>query len=126
MIGTPQYMAPEQVHGGKVDARTDLYALGAIAYRVLTGNPPYRGRDITEILTAVVAEMPLRPSSLVRLHRDVDLALALAVAKNPDDRFASGSALADALEAALAGKLPRDLRERARALLAKHPWRAPT
>ena len=126
VIGTPQYMAPEQVHGGKVDARTDLYALGAIAYRVLTGNPPYRGRDITEILTAVVAEMPLRPSSLVRLHRDVDLALALAVAKNPDDRFASGSALADALEAALAGKLPRDLRERARALLAKHPWRAPT
>ncbi len=125
VIGTPQYMAPEQVNGGDVDARTDLYALGAIAYRALTGNPPFRGRDITETLTAVVTEMPNRPTALVRLHRDVDLALALAIAKQPSDRFESGSALAAALEAAFAGRLPRDLKERARELLAALPWREP-
>jgi len=125
VIGTPQYMAPEQVQGGDVDARTDLYALGAIAYRALTGHSPYRGRDITEILTAVVTDMPLRPSALVRVPRDVDLALALAVAKSPDDRFESGNALAGALEAALAGKLAPDLKQRAQALLAERPWREP-
>jgi serine/threonine-protein kinase len=123
-IGTPQYMAPEQAKNGTVDARTDLYALGAIAYRALTGHPPFRGRDIAEILTAVITEMPVRPSALVRLPPDVDLVLALALAKHPSERFATGAALADALEAALASRLDRNVRKRARAVLAALPWRA--
>ncbi|MEZ4221667.1 MAG: serine/threonine-protein kinase [Polyangiaceae bacterium] len=124
-VGTPQYMAPEQVRGGDVDARTDLYALGAIAYRSLTGHPPFRGREIGEILAAVMTEMPLRPSAVVRLPRDVDLALALAIAKPPAERFSSGAAMADALEAALRSRLSRDLRQRAQKLLTTFPWREP-
>lgn len=125
VIGTPQYMAPEQVNGGDVDARTDLYALGAIAYRALTGHPPFRGQDIGEVMAAVLSEMPVRPGALVQLPDDVDLALAVALAKSPLDRFESGGALADALEAALAGRLPHDLSARARALLTELPWREP-
>jgi serine/threonine-protein kinase len=122
-IGTPQYMAPEQARGATVDARTDLYALGTIVYRALTGHPPFSGDNI---VMAVLTSMPMRPSSLLRLHRDVDLALAIALAKQPADRFSSADELADAFEAALAGHLADTYRKRATALLAKLPWTAPS
>lgn len=116
-------MAPEQMKGGDVDARTDLYALGAIAYRALTGHPPFRAHEVGEIMTAVTSEMPVRPGALVRLPSDVDLVLAVALAKNPADRFESGGVLADALEVALAGRLLHDLSARALGLLTALPWR---
>jgi serine/threonine-protein kinase len=125
MLGTPQYMAPEQARHTEVDARTDLYALGAIAYRALTGHPPFKGSDIGEILLSVLSDMPLRPTALARLPRDIDLALAIALAKEPSDRFESGAELAEALEMALAGRLPERARKAGRALLAALPWREP-
>jgi serine/threonine-protein kinase len=121
-VGTPRYMAPEQARGESVDVRADLYSLGAIAYRTITGHPPVRGDELAAILIALLSTMPVRPSSLVRLPPDVDRALAIALAKDKDDRFASATELADALERAFAGRLPDELRERARAVLAKHPW----
>ena len=122
-IGTPHYMAPEQARGGEVDARTDLYALGAIAYRSLTGHPPFKGGSPSEVLLAVISTMPVRPSALAALPRDVDAALALAMAKRPDDRFDSADRLADALEAALAERLDDTLRKRAARLVMIQPWR---
>jgi len=122
-IGTPHYMAPEQARGGDVDARTDLYALGAIAYRSLTGHPPFKGGSPSEVLLAVISTMPVRPSALAALPRDVDAALALAMAKRPDDRFDSADRLADALEAALAERLDDTLRKRAARLVMIQPWR---
>jgi serine/threonine-protein kinase len=121
MVGTPQYMAPEQA-SGEVSSRTDLYALGAIAYRALTGHPPFAGRDVTDVLRAVLVEMPVRPGALAHLNPDLDLALAIALAKDPSDRFASGAELAEALELAVAGNLPEPTRSRARGLLAKLDW----
>ncbi len=123
IVGTPQYMAPEQARHGGIDARTDLHALGAIAYRALTGHLPFRGRDFTELLTAVMSRMPVRPGALVKLPREVDWVLAVALAKDPADRFASGSELADALEAAFARRLPASVGGRAAAVLAKLSWR---
>jgi serine/threonine-protein kinase len=122
MLGTPQYMSPEQARQAEVTAKTDLYALGAIAYRALTGHPPFRGRDVGEIILSVISHMPVRPSALARLHDDVDLALAIALAKDPADRFESPAALADALQAAFAGRLPEPVRDAARRLLAALPW----
>jgi serine/threonine-protein kinase len=123
LTGTPQYMAPEQARRETVDHRTDLYALGAIAYRALTGHPPFAGRDFAEVLVRVMTEMPERPSTLVRLPREVDLVLAIALAKNPADRFATATELADALEAALAFKLPAAIKTRAAPLAT---WREAT
>jgi serine/threonine-protein kinase len=126
MVGTPGYMAPEQARGAAVDVRTDLYALAAITYRALTGHPPFRGEGSAAVLVEVMEKMPRRPSSVAALSPAVDEVLALALAKSPEDRFATATAFADALEAALAGKIRAKLHVRAAAVLAKHPWSAST
>lgn len=124
-IGTPHYMAPEQARGRTVDARTDLYALGAIAYRALTGHQPFAGDESAAVLLKVLDQMPVRPSALVEVPPPVDHVLAVALAKRPSDRFQSVSELADALEGALAGKGNPLVRRRARAILARRPFAEP-
>jgi tRNA A-37 threonylcarbamoyl transferase component Bud32 len=123
-IGTPNYMAPEQAQGKRVDHRADVYALAAIIYRCLTGRHPFNAPDTPSLLYAVVHRMPLRPGALAELHADVDRWCALAMAKAPEDRLASGAAVVAALEAAFAGTLDPKLRRRADALIKKHPWEA--
>ena len=122
-IGTPGYMAPEQARGRPVDVRTDLYALGTIAYRALTGRRAFPGEDGAAVLVDVLEKMPVRPSAYVELPSAVDDVLALALAKSPADRFATPAAFTEALTAAISGTLDPTLRKRARTLTAKHPWR---
>jgi serine/threonine-protein kinase len=122
-VGTPQYMAPEQARGGQVGPAADMYGLGAVAYRALTGFQPFKGTDVAEILVSLLVSMPVRPTAVVAVPRDVDLVFAIALAKAPGDRFDSGAALADALEAALASRLDGALRRRATKLLETSPWR---
>jgi serine/threonine-protein kinase len=122
IVGTPGYMAPEQAAGRAVDHRTDLFALGVIAYRCLTGRPPFTGDHMAETLFQVTHAQPPAPSELVTLHADVDLVIAIAIAKQKEDRFDSGAQLAAALDAASRGELEQALRDRAARLLAKHPW----
>jgi serine/threonine-protein kinase len=122
IVGTPSYMAPEQANGSEVTHRTDLYALGVIAYRALTGHPAFEGEKTAEILYRVVHSMPLRPSVAAPVHPDVDLALAIAIAKAPADRFVSAAEFASGLEAAALGALDSALRARAERLLAELPW----
>jgi serine/threonine-protein kinase len=125
VVGTPAYMAPEQARGGAVDHRTDLYALAAIAYRALTGHTPFSGGEIVDLLYRVVHGAPRRPSTLAKLPADVDLVLALGLAKEPADRFATAAELVDAIAAALAGNLSPALRDRARALELDGAWAKP-
>ena len=98
VMGTPDYMAPEQARGDKVDARADIYAAGAMLYRALTGKKPFEGRDPMATLTAVLTEEPPRPSEL---NPGVPLALELviqkAMAKNPAERFQTMAELDAAL-----------------------------
>lgn len=90
VMGTPDYMAPEQARGERVDARADVYAVGAILYRALTGKKPFEGLDPMATLTAVLVQEPGRPTLV---NPDVPLALELviqrAMAKNPKDRYQS-------------------------------------
>jgi len=123
VVGTPSYMAPEQAQGRKVDARADLYALAAVAYRSLTGRHPFSGSDTPALLYAVVHRMPTRPREISEaLPEDVDRWFALALAKSVDDRFQSGDALFESLHAALTSGLDPKLRKRADALIRKLPW----
>ncbi len=102
VVGTPAYMAPEQVRGHAVDGRTDVYALGVVAFRTLTGELPYRGRDTPEILYNVVhAPMPEASGRVPGVPSAVDEVLLRAMARDPRDRFATAGAFAAALAAAL-------------------------
>jgi serine/threonine-protein kinase len=122
VVGTPGYMAPEQAQGKDVDSRADLYALAAIAYRAITGHPPFTGKDAATTLYHVVYDMPRRPSELAELPPDVDAVLAIALAKNPDDRFFTAFEFAGALAAGFVGALDEEWRDRARRLALRDPW----
>jgi serine/threonine-protein kinase len=120
-VGTPRYMAPEQAKGEAVDHRSDLYSLAVIAYRALTGHPPFKGEDVP-VLVEVITRMPARPSRVSDLHAHVDAFFAIALAKSPDDRFQTADELAAALGRAVVGRLGRRSRERAAELVGAHPW----
>ncbi|HET9625030.1 MAG TPA: serine/threonine-protein kinase [Kofleriaceae bacterium] len=104
IVGTPQYMAPEQASGGHVTHAADVYALGAIAYRCLTGRSPFRGRDLSELVYQVVHAPPIRPSELGRVSESIEDVLAVAMAKDPRRRFASAMVFAQAFIAARRGR----------------------
>jgi serine/threonine-protein kinase len=120
-VGTPGYMAPEQARGEDVDHRADVYALGVMAYRMLTGRPVVTPAATPAMLIEVCFRVPPRP---LELPLDVQLVLALALAKDPASRFASAGELARCLAAAAAGELPPEVRARATEHLARFPWGA--
>jgi eukaryotic-like serine/threonine-protein kinase len=123
IVGTPGYMSPEQAKGEKTDHRVDVFALGAVTYRALTGTPAFGGSSPPQILYDVVFRVPVRPSELLPdVPRDVEAVLALALAKRPEDRFASAKELAAALRAAATGTLDAKTRKRARAQILREPW----
>lgn len=116
--GTPTYMAPEQVSFQPTDHRTDLYALGVIAFRALAGRPPFMG-DVQQLLVATLSEPVPRITDLVGdLPPDTDLFFTLALAKHPADRFESVERLAHALHQAAEGRLDQATREAAMRLIA--------
>lgn len=122
IIGTPAYMAPEQARGESVDARTDVYALGVLTYRLLTGLPAVVPARSDVMLYEVIHRMPPRPISLVDLPPPVEIVLAIALAKSADDRFASAGELARALSEAAKGHHDPALAARAADILARTPW----
>lgn len=101
VMGTPSHMAPEQATGsGDVDARTDVYGLGAILHHCLVGSPPFRAGSVVATLHAVTTKAPMPPS---RERPEVpvwlDAVVLRALEKDPSARFPSAAALAEALEA---------------------------
>src|SRR5579884_1383303 len=97
-VGTPLYMAPEQIEGEKVDGRADIYSLGAVLYQAVTGRPPFEGDDPLTIAFKHVHKAPQPPSELrPHLPEDWDALILKALAKNPADRFATAGELEKAL-----------------------------
>ncbi|WP_337173090.1 serine/threonine-protein kinase [Paludisphaera sp.] len=98
--GTPPYMAPEQIEMRResIGPATDVYALGAILYELLTGRKPHRGKLTWELMRAVVAAPPAPPRSLRRaIPRDLDAVAMRCLEKRPDRRYTDAGALADDL-----------------------------
>jgi serine/threonine protein kinase len=107
IIGSPPYMAPEQVSGGpeKIGARTDVYGLGALLYEMLIGRPPFSGATPLETLQQVMTLEPVPPSRLQsRVPRDLETICLTCLRKEPGKRYDSANALAADLAYFLAGE----------------------
>src|SRR5262245_26086125 len=102
--GTPYYASPEQVEPGRgeIDARTDVYGLGALLYECLTGRPPFVGETTEQVFHLILSKEPRSPREIQRaVTRDVETVVLTAMEKEPARRYATAAELADDLEALL-------------------------
>src|SRR4051812_9216833 len=114
-VGTIAYISPEQIEGGTIDARADVYSLGCMFFECLTGRTPFERETEIATVYAHMNEPPPRPSDVhPGLPEDFDAVIAKALAKAPDHRYASCGELAAASEAALRGEFPHRSRSRRR------------
>ena len=98
ILGTPEYMAPEQAIGGEIDRRIDVYALGCVAYEMWTGTPPFSGPNYVTVLAKHMDEKPPRISDLRDAPPALEQLVARALSKNPEDRPADMGAFIAALQ----------------------------
>jgi eukaryotic-like serine/threonine-protein kinase len=97
-IGSPHYISPEQATGDKASPRSDVYALGAVLFELLTGERPFEGESVAAVAMAHVDEAARPPSELVPgLDPQLDAIVLKALAKNPNERYADGRELSQAL-----------------------------
>jgi serine/threonine protein kinase len=122
VVGTVGYMSPEQVRGGRVDARTDIFALGAVLYEMLSGRRAFQRDTAAETMTAILKDdVPELPASGRQLSSGLERLVRRCLEKNEEERLQSARDVAIALEAvsgseASSGQLPVQLR--------RGPWRA--
>jgi serine/threonine-protein kinase len=99
IVGTAQYLSPEQAKGGEVDPRSDLYSLGVVLYELLTGKTPFDGETPVEIAMKHLSATPKPPSKLrPDVPRELDMVVMRALAKNPDERYQSADEMEGDLE----------------------------
>jgi serine/threonine protein kinase len=122
LVGTPGYMSPEQARSADVDHRTDLFALGALAYRAITGSAAFDASDPVGMLLQVLNDQPADPATLTEIPAEVSLVLAIALSKHKTSRYASAGQMAQAFREAARGQISPALREHAQAVLAARPW----
>jgi serine/threonine-protein kinase len=122
LLGTPEFMAPEQAAGRHegVDARTDVWGLGATLYAALAGRPPFVEPDLVRLLRRIAEDEPEPP----RVERDLDVVILKCLAKAPGERYAGAADLADDLDRWLRGEpiraRPPSATYRLRKLVARH------
>jgi len=109
MVGTPAYMSPEQITGGTIDKRTDVFSAGIILYQFLTGEKPFTGSGAWTIAKKIIQEEPPLPSSInTSVTPLFDAVVNKALAKDPNQRYQSARDLGNALRRALEGRGDED------------------
>ena len=122
VVGTPNYMSPEQARGDTIDERSDLYSLGSLAYRALTGRVPHEAPTMLATLVRIAEGRPRSPRSLVpQLSAPVCDLLALLLSPEPEMRVCSATELRRLIDDIRGGRHV-ELRERAASALARSGW----
>lgn len=104
VVGTPEYMSPEQARGEKLDARSDLYAMGIILYQLLTGRTPFLGETALQVVLKHISETPAAPHTIyAEVHKGLEEVCLKALAKSRDDRYQTAREMRGAVKAALGG-----------------------
>jgi len=99
-LGTPNYISPEQARGASdIDARSDLYSLGATYYHMVTGEPPFTGSNPADLMARHISETPIPPRERAEVTAEVSWVIEQMLAKLPDDRYQSAGAVVRDLEA---------------------------
>jgi serine/threonine protein kinase len=99
VVGSPAYMAPEQMNGKQGDARSDLFSLGVVLYSMITGFRPFQGNSAKTVVFKVMNIDPVPVTSFQsEVSPELDAIVSRAIAKDPDERYSSGAALASAIE----------------------------
>ena len=99
VLGTPNYMSPEQVKGRQVDGRSDIFSLGIILYDLVTGEMPFGGENITTVIYKIINENPIPPRDLdATIHPGLSYVICKGLAKSPDERYQTCRELADDLK----------------------------
>ncbi|MBI2568603.1 MAG: serine/threonine protein kinase [Candidatus Schekmanbacteria bacterium] len=105
VLGTTQYMSPEQLHGGSIDFRADIYAAGVLIFEMFTGQLPFNGRSMMEVAYKHIYEEPPRPRGLRHdMSKRLETVILRCLAKRPAERYASVETLRLELHDAIAGK----------------------
>ena len=105
IIGTAQYLSPEQARGAPVDESSDLYSTGVVLYELLTGAVPFTGETAVEIAMKHLSHVPAAPSTIrPEIPHDLDLVVLRALAKNPEDRYRSATDMDHDLELVARGE----------------------
>ena len=105
VVGTPDYMSPEQARGEKLDPRSDIYSMGIILYQLLTGRTPFTGDTALAVVLKHITEVPAAPSvHYAGVHKGLEAITLKAIAKHPNDRFQSARAMRSAIREALDGR----------------------
>jgi serine/threonine-protein kinase len=108
LVGTPHYLAPEQIQGGEIDTRADIYACGVVLYEVFTGSLPFQGQNAMDILTKHLREPPAPPSShWSEIPRELERILLKCLEKSPENRYRNVEALLQDLEGLRPGRETR-------------------
>jgi serine/threonine protein kinase len=113
ILGTPEFMSPEQIRGKQLDARSDIYALGIVAFEMFTGKLPFQGRNAQEMMIARLRGQPLKLRQLrPDLPEGLERTLHRALESNPDARYNTALEFADALGASSQGGRPSTIKEK--------------
>ncbi len=131
VLGTPNYMSPEQVKGRTLDGRSDLFSLGVCLYEMLTGERPFTGENVTTIIYKIVNEHPPAPKDLdATVHPGLSAVVMKALAKNRDERYQKGADMAHDLlhynKVGEAGQQTQVMAEQAVPEIVQPPMRATT
>ena len=98
VLGTPHYMSPEQIRGKELDARSDIFSLGVMAYEWISGKKPFNGKNLQEVITSIIKQEPEPLDKISNIDKRISDIIHRAIAKKVENRYQTAEAFSDTIE----------------------------